>query len=89
MAGAFNITREAQLRSQDAQALVDGTAKYLADSAEVRGRVESLLEVSLRDFNASLDSNMEELRKLDADVIALSDKITDINTMVRGLSDLV
>ncbi|XP_052278966.1 laminin subunit beta-1-like [Dreissena polymorpha] len=80
--GAFNITREAQLRSQDAQALVDGTAKYLADSAEVRGRVESLLEVSLRDFNASLDSNMEELRKLDADVIALSDKITDINTMV-------
>lgn len=81
--GAFNITREAQLRSQEAQQMVDGTNKYLQDSSNVRAQVENMLQNSMANFNDSLIRNQEALRELDAEVKDLSDKIQDINTKVR------
>ena len=81
--GAFNITREAQLRSQEAQLMVDGTNKYLQDSSNVRGQVENMLQNSMVDFNNSLELNQQALSDLDADVKVLSGKIVDINAKVR------
>lgn len=83
LAGAFNITREAQLRSQEAQQMVDGTNKYLQDSSNVRAQVETMLQNSMATFNESLERNQEALRDLNVEVEELSNKIQDINTMVR------
>lgn len=80
--GAFNITKEAQLRSREAQMIVDGTNRYIEESQEVRERVETMLEQNMADFNRSLEENEKALRDLDNEVIELSSKITDINTMV-------
>ncbi|XP_052780094.1 laminin subunit beta-1-like [Mya arenaria] len=80
--GAINITREAEQRSLQAQSVVDGTNKYLDDSAAVRGRVEKILEDNLSDFNTSIENNQEALRELDDKVSMLSDMLPEINGKV-------
>ena len=80
--GAFNITREAQRRSQEAQMTVDGTNRYIQESQNVRERVEKMLEDNMDDFNKTLQNNQNALKELDMDVMELSGKITEINTMV-------
>jgi len=80
--GAYNITREAQQRSQAAQNMVDGTNRYLDDSKAVRERVEKLLEDNLAGFNDSIEENRAALGELNTEITDLSDKIQGINTMV-------
>ena len=80
--GAFNITKEAQIRSQEAQAIVDGTKDTIDDSENVRSRVEKMLEENEEEFNRKLSENQDDLDDLNEEVTELSDKITDINMMV-------
>ena len=82
--GAFNITKEAQIRSQEAQMIVDGTKDTIEDSENVRGRVEKMLEENEDEFNRRLNENQEAIDELNEEVTELSDKITDINNMVSG-----
>lgn len=63
--------------------MVDGTNKYLQDSSNVRAQVETMLQNSMATFNESLERNQEALRDLNVEVEELSNKIQDINTMVR------
>lgn len=80
--GAFNITKEAQIRSQEAQTIVDGTKDTIDDSENVRSRVEKMLEENEEEFNRKLSENQDDLDDLNEEVTELSDKITDINMMV-------
>ncbi|KAL4226155.1 Laminin subunit beta-1 [Mactra antiquata] len=80
--GAFNITKEADRASKEAQAIVDGTARYIQESQDVREQVENMLKDNMNDFDNSLKENQEALTKLDGEVNDLSGKITDINSMV-------
>ena len=83
--GAFNITKEAQLRSQRAQDIVDATKDSLTRSEGVRSQAEQLILDNMGDFNRSLTANQEALDKIDEEVMSLSGKVTDINMMVCAL----
>ena len=83
ISGAFNITKEAKIRSEEAQAIVDSTKDIIDDSENVRDRVEKMLEENQEEFNNKLTENQESLANLNEEVTELSNKITDINNMVR------
>jgi prefoldin subunit 5 len=62
--------------------MVDGTNRYIQESQDTRERVERMLEDNMEDFNKTLQNNQNALKDLDMDVMELSGKITEINTMV-------
>lgn len=62
--------------------MVDGTDKYIQDSSDVRKRVENMLKDNMVEYNKSLEENQNALKDLDMEVMELSGKITEINTMV-------
>jgi len=80
--GAYNITKEAELRSAEAKMMVESSDKFVENSAEVRARVENMLEENIEAFNASLAENQNALDNLNEEVEGLSMKITEINSMV-------
>ena len=82
LAGAFNITKEAEKRSREAQQVVDGTSRHLAESEQVRQRTEDLISQRQADFDEQLERNKQSLDSLDSDVSELSGRLADINNMV-------
>lgn len=82
--GAFNITKEAERRSREAQQVVDGTGRHLADSERTRQRVEDLISARQDSFEAQLASNEQALNSLNRDVSDLSGRLSNINNMVCG-----
>lgn len=82
--GAFNITKEAEKRSREAQQVVDGTARRLAESEQIRQRTEDLINQRQADFDDQLERNRQNLDSLDSDVSDLSARLSDINNMVCG-----
>ncbi|KAK7490606.1 hypothetical protein BaRGS_00018209 [Batillaria attramentaria] len=79
--GAFNITKEAERRSREAQQVVDGTARHLADSERTRQRVEDLISARQSSFEAQVADNEQALNSLDRDVSDLSSRLSNINNM--------
>lgn len=80
--GAYNITREAQQRSQRAQAKVDSTQMILDESERIRAETEQLLQDGQERFDNQLTENKNNLASLDASVNGLSSRVADINEMV-------
>ncbi|XP_033744359.1 laminin subunit beta-2-like [Pecten maximus] len=80
--GAFNITKEAQQRSQMAQAKIDNTESIMVESERIRQETEELLENGQERFDNQLAENRNNLASLDASVSGLSNRIADINEMV-------
>lgn len=82
--GAFNITKEAERRSREAQQVVDGTSRHLEESARIRQRVEDLIGSRQKYFETKVEENQRNLDSLERDVTGLSDRLSDINNMVCG-----
>ena len=83
--GAFNITKEAEVRSREAQSLVDATAPLLAESERVRLHTEKLLSEKQSEFDAQVYRNRKALDSLDDGVVELTGKLSSINGLVRQL----
>jgi predicted extracellular nuclease len=64
---------------------VDGTARHLSESERVRNRVEDMVAQRQADFDEQTEKNKQALDLLDADVLTLSDKLSNINNMVSVL----
>ncbi|XP_069142073.1 laminin subunit beta-1-like [Argopecten irradians] len=80
--GAFNITKEAQQRSQMAQAKIDSTENTMRESERIRQETEQLLADGQDRFDNQIEENRNNLASLDASVSGLSNRIADINEMV-------
>ncbi|KAK3579401.1 hypothetical protein CHS0354_029709 [Potamilus streckersoni] len=80
--GAFNITKEAQVRSQEAQNMVNSTRDMIQQSEVTRQQAESLLNQNRGTFNQSLEENEKSLADVDNQVMDLSNRIAEINDMV-------
>ena len=82
LVGAFNITKEAERRSREAQQVVDGTSRHLTESERIRQRTEDLISQRQADFVDQMERNQQNLDSLDSDVSELSGRLADINNMV-------
>lgn len=82
--GAFNITREAQRRSQAAQQKVDQAGNTVRQSQQERRQVEDLIEDSKEEFDRKYQENELALNDIENKVTGLEDQIADINDLVRS-----
>ena len=87
--GAFNITKEAEKRSQAAQALVDDSERHIEASKSVRKRVEDLVNNRRQEFEDDLAENKQRLDALETDVTELSGKLAGINAAVGTRSTVI
>lgn len=83
LAGALNLTREAQRRSQEAQNRVLQSTASLAESEKIRKRVEDQLAAEEVSLQSGQNGNENLLKDLDAKVIELNANIPGLNTMVK------
>ncbi|KAJ8301303.1 hypothetical protein KUTeg_020290 [Tegillarca granosa] len=80
--GAFNLTRDAQMKSRQAQRIVDGTQGTLDNSASTRQQVEDMLAQNMDEFNRRIQENENNLNNIDNKVNGLGSQIADLNEMV-------
>lgn len=88
--GAFNLTRDAQRRSAEANVKVLGTGSVIGSSANKRSSTEDLLNNFGAKYNQSFNSNEEGLVNLARQIKNLEDSVPDINNLVcdgRGTVD--
>lgn len=80
--GAFNITKDAQRRSQAAADKVQDTRGILHESAGHRHRTERLLDRAADQYNVTFQENEAALNRITDKIGELEDRIPDINEMV-------
>lgn len=81
--GALNLTREAGLRSQQAQNAAEGTQATVTDSERQFRRTESLVNRTANQFGEGQEDNDNTLVQLGERLKKLETEIPALNEMVR------
>lgn len=82
MEGAFNLTRDAQKRSTEAQIKVRGTESLTTQSANKRSETDDMLSRYALQYNQSFSSNEQGLAGLARLITDLENNIPQVNNMV-------
>lgn len=80
--GAFNLTRDAQIRSANANHKVQATMTIVSSSATKRTDTEDMLNKYSSTYNASYLTNEESLKTLGRKIKQLEDNVPTINNLV-------